>query len=65
MREGELEVLGEELLDVGALDVVGLLELNNLKNLGVLLARNVGKSGSWDHTWIDLKRERCLAAISW
>lgn len=31
--EGELEVLGEELLDVGAADVVGLLDLNNLEDL--------------------------------
>jgi len=29
----ELEVLGEELLDVWAAEVVGLLDLNNLKNL--------------------------------
>lgn len=33
MRKGEFEVLGEELLDVWALDVVGLLELNNLQDL--------------------------------
>ena len=33
MRKREFEVLGEELLDVGALDVVGLLEFNNFENL--------------------------------
>jgi hypothetical protein len=33
MREREFEVLGKELLDVWALDVVGLLELNNLEDL--------------------------------
>lgn len=33
MRKREFEVLGEELLDVGALDVVGLLEFNNLEDL--------------------------------
>jgi hypothetical protein len=29
----ELEVLGEELLDVGAADGVGLLDLDNLEDL--------------------------------
>jgi len=33
VRKRELKVLGKKLLDVGALDVVGLLELNNLENL--------------------------------
>jgi hypothetical protein len=33
VRKRELEVLGEELLDVGALDVVGLLKFNNLEDL--------------------------------
>ena len=37
MRKRELEVLGEELLDVWALDVVGLLELNNLEDLEFVL----------------------------
>jgi hypothetical protein len=31
--EGELEVLGYELLDVRALDVLGLLELDDAENL--------------------------------
>jgi hypothetical protein len=31
--ERELEVLGKELLDIGAADVVGLLDLNNAENL--------------------------------
>jgi hypothetical protein len=30
----ELEALDEELLDVWAADIVGLLDLNNLENLG-------------------------------
>ena len=34
VRERELEVLGQELLDVRALDVVGLLELDNAEDLG-------------------------------
>jgi hypothetical protein len=33
VRKREFEVLGEELLDVWALDVVGLLELDNLEDL--------------------------------
>jgi hypothetical protein len=31
--QGELETLDEELLDVGAADIVGLLELDNLEDL--------------------------------
>jgi len=33
MRKGEFEIFGEELLDVWALNVVGLLELNNFEDL--------------------------------
>jgi hypothetical protein len=33
MRKRELEVFGEELLDVWALNVIGLLELDNLEDL--------------------------------
>jgi len=36
VRKGEFEVLGEELLDVWALYVIGLLELNNLEDLYIL-----------------------------
>ena len=36
MRKREFEVLGEELLDVGALNVIGLLEFNNLEDLSKL-----------------------------
>lgn len=38
--ERELEVLGDELLDVGALDVGGLLNLNDTENLGKLSVNN-------------------------
>ena len=31
--KGELEVLGEELLDVGAADILGLLDLDDLDDL--------------------------------
>ena len=33
MRKRELEALGDDLLDVGALDVGGLLNLRNLEDL--------------------------------
>jgi len=33
VRKRELEVFGEELLDVWALNVIGLLELDNLEDL--------------------------------
>jgi hypothetical protein len=66
VRKREFEVLGEELLDVGALDVVGLLEFNNLEDLfAVWSARSIGTRTQIKHTWIDRKRDRCLAAISW
>ena len=35
MREWESKVLGEELFDVGALDIVGLLDLYNFEDLKV------------------------------
>lgn len=33
MGQGELEVLGEELLDVGATDALSVLDLDNLEDL--------------------------------
>ena len=50
MRQGEGEVLGGELLDVGALDIVGLLELDDAEDLVVDVStygtpRAVAKSG--------------------
>lgn len=33
MRKRELEVLGHELLDVGAADIVSLVHFDNLENL--------------------------------
>ena len=43
----ELEVLGEELLDVWALDVLGLLELDDLENLCYVLERVLMRFGNW------------------
>jgi hypothetical protein len=66
VRKREFEVLGEELLDVGALDVVGLLEFNNLEDL--FTVGSVCSMATGEHarrTWIDRKRDRCLAAMSW
>ena len=45
VRKGEFEVLGEELLDVWALDIIGLLELDDREDLGsvsILCGRVVG-----------------------
>jgi hypothetical protein len=36
VRQGELEALDEELLDVWAADIVGLLDLNNLQDLQIV-----------------------------
>ncbi len=38
VRERKLELRGEELLDVWALDVVGLLELDNFENLFIRIS---------------------------
>ena len=65
--EREMEAWGKQLLDVRTADVLGLLDLNNSKDLktsircqSVLSHRNV-----IERTWIERKRARCLAAISW
>lgn len=60
----ELEVLGEELLDVWAADVCGLLDLNDLEDLGGISLR-YEIAGSVERTWTDLKRDRWRAAMSW
>lgn len=44
MGEGELEVLGGELLDVVSLDVVSLSELNNLEDVDIPETRAVAGS---------------------
>ena len=46
MRKREFEVLGEELLDVRALDIIGLLELDDLEDLlQYLLASRFRRNG--------------------
>ena len=66
MWEWELEVLGEELLDVWALDIISLLELNDLEDLDMVLVRLMAYSRFVaKHTWMERKRERWRAAISW
>ena len=66
--EREMEAWGKQLLNVRTADVLGLLDLNNSKDLktstrcqSVLSHRNV----IVERTWIDRKRARCLAAMSW
>lgn len=63
MRQREGQVLGEELLDVGALDIVGLLELDDAEDLArhiVSFSPVLGSvpSGAWcvfrlDSTYVD------------
>lgn len=64
--ERELQVLGNQLLDVGALDVGGLLDLNNTEDLGklsIIKERHIYQN-CFRHTWMDLKRARWRAAMS-
>lgn len=49
VREGEFEVLGEELLDVGALDIFGLLELDDLEDLGFWLVLEMCGGCRWTY----------------
>ena len=66
--KGELEALGEELLDVGAADILGLLDLDDLDDLRELVSnggRRHGASMMPKRTWIDRKRARWRAAMSW
>lgn len=65
MRKRELEVLGEELLDVWATDVVSLLDLNDLEDLHLSLASFRVSSTQKSLTWIDRKRDLWRAAMSW
>jgi hypothetical protein len=55
--EGEGQVLADELPDVGALDILGLLELDNAEDL---LDVSDCEKRTWTNllTWIDLKRAR-------
>lgn len=65
--EREPEVGGEELLDVWAADVLVLLDLDHTENLRVSpkISANPSAKGVGGRTWMDLKRARCLAAMSW
>lgn len=61
MGQRELEVLGEELLDVGAADGVGLLDLNDLEDLRGLSVYQVQEEeiiGADERTWMEPKRAR-------
>lgn len=70
MRQREGQALLEELLDVRALDVFGLLDLNNAKDLMEEVStfhrqdpiKHLDCHGG--RTWIDLKRARWRAAMS-
>lgn len=66
MGERELEVLGDELADVRALDVLGLLELDDAEDLAAVsvLFLPVKFRSGFRRTWMDLKRARWRAAMS-
>lgn len=52
MGEREAEVLGEELADVGALDILSLLELDNAENLSVeMLTKKKKKKNQLPQLW--------------
>lgn len=62
----ERETLGDELSDVRALDVVNLLDLDNAQDLGFTLADAVSSILILElRTWMDRKRARWRAAMSW
>jgi hypothetical protein len=66
MRQRELQVLRNELLDVRAFDLVRS-EFGDIENLKVirLAAIPTISRNRRTPTWIDLNLARCLAAISW
>lgn len=60
MRKREAQALGGELADVGALDVLGLLELDDAEDLD-MVSTELGAhfpAGEVKHTWMDRKRDR-------
>lgn len=64
MGQRELEVLLEELLDVGAADGVGVVDLDDLEDLHTVLdLPSVRRRET--HTWMEPKRARWRAAMSW
>lgn len=67
VRQREGQVLAEELLDVGALDIIGLLELDDTEDLHVGLVKSRGLVGRavGSRTWMERKRARWRAAMSW
>lgn len=70
--QGEAKIFREELLDVGALDIIALLEFDDAENLDARFSKLLGQLqfGSQVRkvgdirTWIDLKRARWRAAMS-
>lgn len=64
--EGEGEVLGDELLDIGALDIFALLNLHNLEDLWQFVSESnfFLNEQSRFRTWMLLKRARWRAAMS-
>lgn len=64
MGQGELEALLGELADVGAPDVLGLLELDDTENLSLLVQDHERVIRYGRRTWMEAKRARWRAAMS-
>lgn len=62
----EFQILAQELFDVRTLHVVGLFNFNNFEDLPSATSVHISVQSAYEvHTWIDLNRARCLAAMSW
>lgn len=67
MRERELEVLREELLNVRTADFIGLLDFHNFQDLDMAesVSGRITQGPQAELTWMELKRALWRAAISW
>jgi hypothetical protein len=67
MGKRELDVEGKELFDVRTTDIICLLDLDHTEDLwGKKKNQNVHlRQFLLEKHWIERKRARCLAAMSW
>ena len=66
--ERETETWGQQLLDVWTADILALRDLNNPEDLKTSTHRQSAfshRDRAVERTWIERKRARCLAAMSW
>ena len=61
VRQGEAQVLGDQLLDVGALDLIGLLQLDNSQDLSKGLAIRMQMLRHMYRTYVN-RPESCAVA---